>query len=76
MRWNDMATAPKDGTIVRLLVQYEEGSFEDSDEPCPTIGTNSLANTGEDEWQFAGWDWCNDRFTQGHGEPKGWLPML
>ena len=74
-RWRDMATAPRDGTMVRLLVEFTEHATEDADH-APTIGANNFENDGEDRWQFAGWCWSHDRFTQGQGEPIGWLPML
>jgi hypothetical protein len=75
--WLPMETAPKDSTIIRLLVEFEEHSFEDDNStPQPTIGTNHLNNTGADEWLFAGWCWTHDRFTQGVGKPIGWLPMI
>ena len=76
-KWRDMATAPRDGTLVRLLVEFTEHATEDSDAmPSPTIGANSFDHTGEDAWQFAGWSWEQDCFTQGAGEPVGWLPLL
>ncbi|WP_296277778.1 hypothetical protein [Pseudomonas sp. UBA7530] len=74
-RWRDMATAPRDGTLVRLLVEFTEHATEDADQ-APTIGANNFENDGEDRWQFAGWCWSHDHFTQGKGEPIGWLPML
>lgn len=75
--WRSMETAPKDGTIVRLLVAFTEHPLEDADTPLPTIGGNTSDNTGEDEpWLFAGWSWQQDCFTQGEGTPIGWLPML
>lgn len=74
-RWRDMATAPRDGTMVRLLVEFTEHATEDADQ-APTIGANNFENDGEDRWQFAGWCWSHDHFTQGKGEPIGWLPML
>lgn len=76
--WPDpapMKDAPRDGTMLRLLVLFDEDSFEDSLEPCWTIGFNNLANTQEDRWQFAGWDWCHDRIIEAKGQPIGWLPM-
>lgn len=76
-KWRDMATAPRDGTLVRLLVEFTEHATEDSEAmPSPTIGANSFDHTGEDLWQLAGWSWEQDCFTQGEGEPVGWLPML
>jgi hypothetical protein len=73
--WRDMATAPTDGTMVRLLVEFEEHSTEDA-EQAPTIGANNFDNDGEDVWRFAGWCWSHDHFTEGKGTPVGWLPMF
>jgi len=73
--WNPMATAPRDGTIIRLLVEFEEHQLEDSEEPQHTIGSNSFDNTGVDEWQLVGWCWTHDHFTDGKGKPIGWLPF-
>ena len=70
--------APKDGTLLRLLVDYRgehgAGPLEDEDQAW-TVGFNDLANTGEDEWQIAGWNWSQDCFTEGHGAVIGWLPF-
>jgi len=76
--WLDMASAPKDGTMLRLLVnpdQDEFTAFDDSLTPYETIGSNSLADTGEDRWEFAGWDWQQDCFITGRGEVIGWSPF-
>lgn len=73
--WLDMASAPRDGTMLRLLVQFEEHSTEDAAQ-APTIGANNFDNDGEDRWQFAGWCWSHDHFVEGKGVPVGWLPML
>jgi hypothetical protein len=75
--WRNMATAPKDGTLVRLLVEFEHHATEDGEGPQPTIGANTYDNHHDfDEWQFAGWNWEHDCYTQGVGTPIGWLPML
>lgn len=74
-KWRDMESAPKDGTLLRLLVSFNEHSTEDADE-APTIGANNFENDGEDVWRFAGWCWSHDHFTQGVGTPVGWLPMI
>lgn len=73
--WKDMASAPTDGTMLRLLVAFEEHPTEDADQAV-TIGANNFDNDGEDNWQFAGWCWSHDHFTEGKGTPVGWLPML
>lgn len=74
-----MDTAPRDGTMVRLLVQFDDHATEDTAGPAWTIGANNDDNVGDDEregWRFAGWCWDHDHFTEGKGTPVGWLPML
>ncbi|WP_312914451.1 hypothetical protein [Stenotrophomonas sp.] len=74
-----MATAPRDGTMVRLLVQFDDHATEDTEGPAWTIGACNDDNVGDDEhvgWQFAGWCWDHDHFTEGKGTPVGWLPLL
>ncbi len=75
-----METAPKDSTMVRLLVRYDHSNMEshpleESLEPSWTIGFNNMQYDGEDVWQIAGWDWQQDSFTQSAGTPIGWLPF-
>jgi len=74
--WMPIETAPRDGAMLRLLVEFTEHATEDSEGPSPTIGANNFENDGEDRWQFAGWCWTHDHFTQGEGRPVAWLPML
>jgi hypothetical protein len=74
--WQPMSTAPKDGTMVRLLVNFSDNATEDTSEPCVTIGANNFDHDGIDEWKFAGWDWQQDCFTEGAGAPVHWMPML
>lgn len=74
--WLSMDTAPTDGHLVRLLVSFEENSIDDGDEPFATIGQNNFQNDGVDRWQFVGWCWTHDEFTDGQGTPLGWLPMV
>ncbi|MEH3121126.1 MAG: hypothetical protein PGN16_03960 [Sphingomonas phyllosphaerae] len=70
-----MDAAPKDGTMLRLLVDYTDGGGPLDDALTAwTIGFNDLVNTGVDEWKFAGWCWTHDHFSQGSGTPVGWLP--
>lgn len=76
VRWMPMDTAPKDGTLLRLLIEFSSHAIEDEEGPLATIGVNQKAHTGEDVWQFVGWDWEQDCFTGGLGNPVGWLPML
>ncbi|WP_296247593.1 hypothetical protein [uncultured Stenotrophomonas sp.] len=74
-----MGTAPRDGTMVRLLVQFDDHATEDTESPAWTIGACNDDNVGDDEhvgWQFAGWCWDHDHFTEGKGTPVGWLPLL
>lgn len=76
VHWLPAETAPKDGTICRLLVEFEEHDLADSSEPTVTIGFNTLNDNGEDFWHLVGWDWCHDVFTQGSGKVIGWLPLV
>lgn len=70
-----MDSAPKDGTMIRLLVDYTDGGGPLDDALVAwTIGFNDLDGTGVDEWKFAGWCWTHDHFSQGSGTPVGWLP--
>jgi hypothetical protein len=71
-----MDTAPTNGQMVRLLVDFEDNSLEDTDQPVWTIGACYASDAEEEVWQFAGWNWSHDCFTEGHGKPVGWLPML
>lgn len=71
-----MDTAPRDGTMVRLLVQFTEHATEDTDGPAWTIGANNGEHDGGDLWCFAGWCWTHDHFTEGKGTPVGWLPLI
>jgi hypothetical protein len=74
--WLPLDTAPKDGTPICLLVNFDDHATEDGPGPHPTIGSNTSENDqGPDEWQFAGWNWEHDHYTQGVGTPVGWLPM-
>jgi hypothetical protein len=73
--WQDIARAPKDGTLLRLLVvpdPTEFTPFDDSLNPYETIGFNNLTDTDEDCWEFAGWSWSQDCFITGRGEVIGW----
>lgn len=76
-RGNPIETAPTNGTMIRLLVDYTDGGapLEDA-QTAWTIGFNNLANTGEARWQFAGWCWTHDHFCEGSGTAVGWLPWV
>lgn len=72
-----MATAPRDGTMLRLLVRFDDHATEDTIEPAWTIGHCSKPHPDDDDnWQFAGWCWDHDHFTEGKGTPVGWLPLI
>lgn len=71
-------TAPKDGSMLRLLVDYEgvENLMPLTDDNQSwTIGFNTLEDTGDDEWIIAGWNWSQDCFGTGEGKVIGWLPF-
>lgn len=73
--WKPINTAPRDGTIIRLLVEFKENSLEDTSDSVQTIGHSNSDHDQENEWQFAGWCWTHDIYTQGKGVPIGWLPF-
>lgn len=63
--------------LVLLIVEFEGNSTDDAIFAI-TIGGNNDHNVGPDEgqgWQFAGWDWCQDCFTEGRGKPVRWAPL-
>lgn len=71
--WLPIGSARHDGTMLWLLVDYADGEHALVDSRFgATIGFNSEADTGEDRWQFAGWCWSHDHFTEGHGKVIGW----
>lgn len=73
-----METAPKDCTMVWLLVDYSDEAadnpLEDAEQAW-TIGFNNFDHDGEDVWKFAGWNWEQDCFTEGRGKPIAWRPI-
>jgi hypothetical protein len=91
MQVHPLETAPKDGTIVQLLVQFVDhppgqksvlngaGPLYDTADPCWTIGGNTVENTGVDHWQFVGWNWEQDCFvdtsTDSGHRVLGWAPF-
>lgn len=73
-----LSYAPRNGTILRLLVDYSddgEHALHDTADTAWTIGHNNFDNDGEDVWLFAGWCWSHDHYTQGAGKVVGWLPF-
>ncbi|MET4683719.1 hypothetical protein [Brevundimonas faecalis] len=77
-----VGSAPRDGTVLRLNVRYNADNreeawtpLEDSEESW-TIGFNNFDNTGDDRWQFVGWDWSQDQLLEATGGTViGWLPF-
>jgi len=70
----------KDGRLLLLVVCYiddgnqecEAGLLEDAVRYSRTIGSNNHKNVYDkldpelgDEWQFVGWDWCQDEYAKG-----------
>jgi len=77
--WLPMETAPKNCTLVLLLLAHDDSldnAIEGEEEHLPrTIGHNNCEHDGEDRWRFAGWNWENDYYTEGVGTPIGWMPL-
>jgi len=73
----DINTAPKDGTMIWLLVKSDKEDWcpLEDEELCWTIGFNQLDLCGIDEWQFVGWNWEQDSFRDGSGEVLGWTDL-
>lgn len=72
--WLPVDDAAKTGKLVWLLVDYRgDGAhpLEDA-EYAATLGYNTLADTGEDEWKLVGWCWTHDHFVDGKGAVLGW----
>jgi len=77
-----METAPRDSTMVRLLVEFDDETGHHAlvdDVRGWTIGSNGFDNDGIDEWRFIGWSWCQDVFfdctAPNLGRVVGWLPF-
>lgn len=83
----DIATAPRDGTMVWLLIDYGaygEHPLADASRAW-TIGFNNNDHQGDDwpadKWQYVGWNWEQDCFcnheTDNHkiGVVAGWKPI-
>jgi hypothetical protein len=73
--WLPITDDAKSGKLVELVVDYRDGDhpLQDGILAC-TVGFNTLDDTGEDEWKFAGWCWTHDHFVQGKGTPVAWRP--
>ena len=73
--WRLIETYKKDGKLVLLLI--EGGEHVSEDRPAyRTVGSNAFEHDGRDEWDYAGWCWSHDHWTQGRGgEILGWLPL-
>lgn len=71
--WQPIASAPKDGNAVRLLINGGDFPLIDSD-LWETIG-NFGVGENQDTWTFAGWNWPHDEYCAGNGEVVGWLPL-
>lgn len=73
-----MKEAPKDGTLLLLLIANDnsrEHPLEDSDKATITIGHNNFDNGDIDLWQFAGWCWSHDHYTEGIGNVIAWSKL-
>jgi hypothetical protein len=79
VKWcNPMVTAPRNGTLLRLRVDYSGDEAKHAlwnNTVAWTVGFNNFENDGEDFWRIAGWNWSHDCFTEGRGAPIGWLPF-
>lgn len=73
LEWRSPETAPMDGTIIELNIEYTNGHSPLHDAiVAPTIGWNSFDDTGDDCWEIVGWDWSQDHIRNGRGKILGW----
>lgn len=80
MGWQPIETAPRDGTVVKLLIPYEPSIF--SEEQCADVGywqdwsQASMKRMGMDWEKWGGGCW---RFNGDDGEfdiqPTHWMPL-
>lgn len=77
--WRPMDEWDNRDDLVFLLVDYREGGEHPLEDASVgfTIGHNHDHNTpGEGVgWQFAGWCWSHDHYTEGRGKPIAWKPI-
>ena len=76
--WHPIDTYKKDGKLVLLLVDGGDHATEDAS-VFRTIGSNAFDHDGEDRWDYAGWCWSHDHWTQAaedrRGKVIGWHPL-
>lgn len=74
--WRPIETAPLDGTDVLLLIECPENPLH-NDSPSVSIGAYGVDGGRERDptWCFAGWDWCQDKYVRGGGNPTHWMPL-
>lgn len=77
--WWPIASAPRDGTLLLLLVEnpVEDLNCHPLEDAAlsRTVGHNNFDHDGEDVWHMAGWNWSHDCVTAGHGIPRKWRPF-
>lgn len=78
MKLNPVETAPTDGTVLLLLVNFGCYPFNDDENTGVTIGFNNSSNTLEpDDWHIVGWNWDSDAFqTAIDAKVLGWYRPL
>ena len=73
--WLDITDKQKDGELYVLLISTSAPVTFDDGNLGRVIGFNTKNDTGDDNWQLVGWDWCQDQFINFSASPTYYKPL-